>query len=65
MGQLVPAPNAGLPYNEYVEARPAEWPETRFRGARRDLVARHLETLAILGEVRVTDAGRYAGAAPL
>lgn len=34
----------------------------RFMGARRDLVARHLETLAILGEVRGTGEGRYMAA---
>lgn len=32
----------------------------RFRGARADLVARHVETLAILGEVREVSDGRYA-----
>ncbi|HEY0971318.1 MAG TPA: DNA methyltransferase [Gemmatimonadales bacterium] len=31
----------------------------RFSGARRDLVARHLETLAILGEVAAVGDGRY------
>ena len=35
----------------------------QFRGARRDLVARHLETLAILGEVRTTEGERYAAPA--
>ena len=37
----------------------------RFAGARRDLVERHLDTLALLGEVRPAGAGRYAAAAPL
>lgn len=32
----------------------------RFAGAPRAIVARHLETLAILGEVRVLEGGRYA-----
>lgn len=32
---------------------------SRFKGARRDLVARHLETLALLGEVQRTADGRY------
>ena len=31
----------------------------RFAGAKRDIVARHLETLAILGEVAPVAAGRY------
>ncbi|HEX6938417.1 MAG TPA: hypothetical protein VF158_03330, partial [Longimicrobiales bacterium] len=30
-----------------------------FRGARRDLVERHLETLAIMGEVQRDEAGRF------
>lgn len=30
-----------------------------FKGARRKLVARHLETLEILGEVRRDEQGRY------
>lgn len=33
-----------------------------FTGARRDLVQRHRETLALLGEVRPTAAGRFAAA---
>lgn len=32
----------------------------RFRGARRDLVTRHLETLALMGEVREGSGGRYS-----
>ena len=31
----------------------------QFRGARRDLIARHLETLAVMGEVRLGPDGRY------
>ena len=34
----------------------------RFAGAPKAIVARHLETLAILGEVRPLDSGRYAAA---
>lgn len=34
-----------------------------FRGARRDIVARHLETLSILGEIRQIDSERF-GATP-
>jgi hypothetical protein len=33
----------------------------RFSGAKREIVARHLETLAILGEVRETENGCFAG----
>lgn len=33
----------------------------RFRGARRDLIGRHLETLALMGEVREGGDGRYSG----
>ena len=35
----------------------------RFNGAKREIVARHLETLAILGEVRVLGDGTYGAAA--
>lgn len=35
-----------------------------FKGARRDLVERHLETLRIMGEAMVTEDGRYALATP-
>ncbi len=35
----------------------------QFSGARRELVERHLETLAILGEVRVVESGRYSAVA--
>lgn len=34
----------------------------RFQGGRRDLVQRHLETLALLGEVQQAPDGRYSGA---
>jgi len=34
-----------------------------FRGARRDLVERHLETLAIMGEVQRDESGRYRATA--
>lgn len=37
----------------------------RFKGARRALVERHLETLRILAEVRVTQDGRYHAAEPV
>jgi hypothetical protein len=33
-----------------------------FSGAKRDLVQRHLETLALMGEVTVDGDGRYGGA---
>lgn len=36
---------------------------SRFKGARRDLVERHLETLAILGELNVAEDGRYRAVA--
>jgi hypothetical protein len=35
---------------------------TRFEGARADLVRRHIETLALMGEVRVETGGRYVAA---
>lgn len=35
-----------------------------FTGARREIVARHLETLAILGELRVTNDGRFSEVSP-
>lgn len=50
---------------ELVARQPSTADEavTQFKGARRELVVRHLETLAILGEVRVTEGGRYSAAA--
>lgn len=36
-----------------------------FRGARRDVVARHLETLAVLGELTLREDGRYERVAEL
>lgn len=50
---------------ELVARRPLTVGEavTQFKGARRELVVRHLETLAILGEVRATEGGRYSAAA--
>lgn len=35
-----------------------------FKGARRDLVERHLETLTVIGELRKTPVGRYQPARP-
>lgn len=35
---------------------------TELDGARRDLIVRHLETLALMGEVTVDAAGRYQAA---
>lgn len=35
----------------------------RFERARADLVRRHVETLALMGELRAEPAGRYAAAA--
>lgn len=32
----------------------------RFRGARREIVARHVDALALLGEVTQDTGGRYA-----
>lgn len=40
-------------------ARTVEEVASLFRGARRDHVARHLETLSIMGEVRVDSDGAY------
>jgi hypothetical protein len=37
----------------------------RFRGGRKDIVARHLETLAILGELHEIREGHYAAASPV
>lgn len=37
---------------------------TRFAGARRDIVARHLETLAILGELHAVGKDQYTAPAP-
>jgi hypothetical protein len=37
----------------------------RFRGGRKEIVARHLETLAILGELHEVGDGHYAAAAPV
>lgn len=34
----------------------------RFEGARADLVRRHIETLALMGEVRLETGGRYVAA---
>ena len=34
-----------------------------FKGARRDIVSRHLETLAILGALRRAEDGRYRAVA--
>jgi hypothetical protein len=35
---------------------------TRFKGARRDLVIKHVEILALMGEIRASDDGRYHAA---
>jgi hypothetical protein len=37
----------------------------RFRGGRKDIVARHLETLAILGELHEIGEGHYTAASPV
>lgn len=39
----------------------AEAATTHFAGARRDLVVRHLDTLAIMGELRQLPDGAYSG----
>jgi hypothetical protein len=46
---------------QLVGGRPVSIEEATgaFKGTKRDLVARHLETLAILGEVRQMKNGRY------
>jgi hypothetical protein len=41
----------------------AEEAASAFKNARRDLVQRHLETLVIMGEMRVGDDGRYLATA--
>jgi len=50
---------------DLVAATPATVDEATatFRGARRDIVERHLETLAIMGEVQRDEAGRYRATA--
>jgi hypothetical protein len=62
-------PSTALEQIAALQALPADraWgvdeAASRFRGARREIVARHLETLAILGELRVADDGRYRAVA--
>ena len=41
----------------------AEQAAARFAGAKREIVSRHLETLAIMGEVQQMEGGRYAAVA--
>lgn len=45
-------------FTDDASLRLAELDE-KWRGARRDLVERHLETLEIMGEIQRDDAGRY------
>jgi hypothetical protein len=48
----------------FTNARPMTIDEVKesFAGAKRELVQRHLETLALMGEVTVDAEGRYGGA---
>jgi hypothetical protein len=66
---LVPWPAATIGQITMLRATAAMTPASiedaaaRFLGARRDIVQRHLETLAMLGEVHDVGGGRYAVAA--
>jgi hypothetical protein len=71
--QAKPAPKPAWPataveqitaIKEALAAEPLTAAETaaRFEGAKPDLVRRHVETLALMGEVRAEPGGRYVGA---